>query len=297
MIRAPHKPQRLSSSWKPDSPNARLGRHVGRRPTRGWFLPFLFLCVSCHPTPSSEKKTVVRVAVATNFIETARTLAEQFERESGAHLQISSGSSGNLYAQIVEGAPYDVLLSADSDRPTRLLAEAKGVKGSLFTYALGRLALLCSEKHKNQCLRIQASPEPRAALASWLSASKGRITLADPRVAPYGLAARESLQSLGVWDPLKKKLIVAESVSQAFHFVISGNVEAGFVSLSQVKNTSAEYVVLPETLHSTIEQKALLLKPQAEARKFLNFISHSPTALRLIEEAGYRLPSVGGTKP
>jgi molybdate transport system substrate-binding protein len=121
-----------------------------------------------------------------------------------------------------------------------------------------------------------------------LSASEGKLSLADPALAPYGLAAKQVLTTKSRWKDLKWQFIVAESVGQAFHFVATENVDAGFVALSQLQGTSASFVPVPDELHTPIQQKALLLKEKPPARAFWNFLRQSPIALRLIDKAGYR---------
>jgi molybdate transport system substrate-binding protein len=254
-------------------------------------LALTLLNVGCRSEGTTRENPTLRVAVATNFASTANDIARAFEKETGENVELSFGSSGKLFAQITEGAPYDLFLSADAERPTRLLAAGHGVAGSLFTYAEGRLALLCSKKREAVCQRVNTSPNQSRELVKWLSESEGKLSLADPTLAPYGLAAREVLTTSVPWGDLKWQMILAESVGQAFHFVATENVDAGFVALAQVRGTPAVFVPVPDELHSPIRQKALLLRESPRAKAFWSFLRESPVALRLIAEAGYRLAS------
>ena len=215
-----------------------------------------------------------RVAVAANFAVTAQRLAEDFRAQSGHTLALSSGSTGKFYAQIKSGAPFDVLLSADEDTPRRLESEKFAVAGSRFTYALGRLVLW--------------SPKPgfgdEDALRSQLFA---RLAIANPRLAPYGLAARQTLEKLGLWEGLQKKLVQGENIAQTFQFVSTGNADAGFVALSQVREARAgtgSHWLVPERYHSRLRQDAVLLARGAgndAARGFLAYLKSARAAERI----------------
>ncbi len=220
----------------------------------------------------------IAVAVAANFRTTLQQLSQHFEAEQGDKVRISSASTGILYAQIRRGAPFDLLLAADQQRPQRLEQEGESVAGSRFTYALGRLALW-----------IPAAPSKVSAQSL---GSVARLAIANPKTAPYGLAAQETLSNLGVTPP---RLVQGTNIAQTYQFVASGNAEAGLVALAQLKQANAapdSYWIVPATLHQPIQQQALLLKragDNAAAQRFYHFL-RSDNAAALITQAGYDLP-------
>ncbi|WP_193187307.1 molybdate ABC transporter substrate-binding protein [Nisaea sediminum] len=222
------------------------------------------------------------VAVAANFTSTAQKLADTFERRSGHKLVIATGSTGQLYAQIRQGAPFDALLAADQLRPARLFAE-KQAAAKPFTYATGQLALW--------------SPDPGRISsdgAAFLASDKvGRIALANPKLAPYGLAARESLEAMGLWDGYRDRIVMGQNIAQAFQITASGGVSAGFVALSQLQDAPAglkgSHWVVPAELHTPIRQDAVLLlrgKGNPAAKAFLAFLTEAE-ACTAIRAAGY----------
>lgn len=223
-----------------------------------------------------------RVAVASNFLPTLRLLAEDFASQTGHRLRISSASSGKLYAQILNGAPFELFLSADSLRPQRLLAEGAVADGRIGTYARGRLVLWLP--------RRQTDAEGCRAL---LSSSPGlRLAMANPRTAPYGQAAWQALTALGL-EPEKMNLVFGDNVAQAWTFANSGAVDGGLVAAAQLRphHPGCRWL-LPEKLHSPLDQQAVLLErgednPAAQA--FFRYL-FGPTARRLIAQAGYQLP-------
>jgi molybdate transport system substrate-binding protein len=224
----------------------------------------------------------VHVAVATNFAATCRAIGDAFTAESKLAVLISEGSTGKLTAQIANGAPFEVFLSADAERPARLEAERHAVPATRFVYALGRLSLWSA----------------RAEFVTG-EATLGRddfrhLAIANPALAPYGAAARDVLQRLQLWDRLAPKLVRGEDVGQAYHFVATGNAELGFVALAQIAgHHEGSRWVVPAELYAPIEQQAVLLPPgrdDAAARAFLAFLQSEP-ARALIEAAGYGVPS------
>jgi molybdate transport system substrate-binding protein len=225
----------------------------------------------------------VHVAVAQSLAEPARRIGEAFSAASGDGLVVSAGSTGKLYAQIANGAPFDVFLSADAERPALLERKGLAVQGSRFTYALGRLALW------------SADPERVDAAGAVLEARDWRhLAIANPALAPYGAAAREVLTRRGLWERVEKRIVQGEDVAQAYHFVATGNAELGFVALAQLagKSSGSRWLV-PEDLHAPLEQQAVLLeraRDNAAAEAFLEFLRHD-TARAVIEAAGYRLPT------
>lgn len=223
----------------------------------------------------------VHVAVATNFLPTARGIGEAFRAGSGADVVLSDGSTGKLYAQIVNGAPFAVFLSADVERPRKLEAEGHAVPGTRRTYALGRLTL------------YSARPGFVTGEATLRQGDFRHLAIANPELAPYGAAARDVLVRLGLLGSLEPRLVRGEDVGQTFAFVASGAAELGFVALSQaIRAGGGSRWDVPAALHAPLEQQAVLLGPgrdDAAARAFLDFLA-SERARALIERAGYALP-------
>lgn len=221
------------------------------------------------------------VAVAANFADPIKAIAADFHTATGHTLKISTGATGKFYAQIVNGAPFDVLLAADDETPARLLAEKHAVPGSAFTYAVGRLVLWSADAGK-----IDAN-------ATALKSDDFRfLSIANPRTAPYGRAALETLAALKLNVPENKR-VVGESIAQAYQFAATGNAELGFVALSQVwqdgKLTAGSAWIVPTTLHAPIRQDAVLLLRGAQnpaARALLDWLK-SPAAKKRIAAFGY----------
>lgn len=227
----------------------------------------------------------VHIAVAQSFAPLARELSSAFERASGENTVISSGSTGKLYAQIANGAPFDVFLAADAARPARLEREGLAVATSRFTYALGRLALWSADP-------ARVDPEGRVLE----SGTWRHLAIANPDLAPYGKAALEVLEGLGLRERLAARLVRGEDIGQTFQFVVSGNAELGFVAWSQLvaigEGRGSRWLV-PESLHAPIEQQAVWLARAAEnagAGAFLAFL-RSPDARARIASAGFGVPA------
>jgi molybdate transport system substrate-binding protein len=228
----------------------------------------------------------VQLAVAANFAAPAKHLAERFAQGSGGHkVLISTGSTGKFYAQIKNGAPFDVLLSADAETPSRMEKEGLVVPGQRFTYALGKLVLWSPQANlvdeRGEVLRKQAFR---------------RLSIANPRLAPYGAAAQQVMEKLGVWSGLQERLVLGENIAQAYQFVSSGNAELGFVAYSQIRDpdraTTGSFWLVPQTLYAPIQQDAALLiraEGNQAARQFLAFLRSAP-ARELILAYGYDLP-------
>ena len=236
--------------------------------------------------PRSAPAEELNVAVAANFFGTLQKLAPSFEEASGDKLVVSSGSSGQFYTQIKQGAPFDVLLSADSDRPKQLEMEGLALAGSRFTYAVGTLVLW--------------SPKADVVDSDGNVLKSGRfrmLGIADPRNAPYGAAAQQVLTALGLWDKLNqdKKLAVGENITQAWQFVATGNVDFGFVALSQVVDGGAirgSSWVPPLALYTPIDQDAVILartSKRKNAEAFMTWLRHDRAAIAAIKAAGYRV--------
>lgn len=224
----------------------------------------------------------LRIAVTSNFRAAMGSLEAAWEAHSGHRLQLSFGSTGKHYAQIRNGAPFDVFLAADSLRPELLERDGLAAPGSRFTYAVGRLVLW--------------SPQPDLVDADGavLHTDKfRRLAIANPEHAPYGAAAREVLEALGQWQRLSARIVRGENVAQAFHFVSSGNAELGFFALAQTvgrdEAASGSSWRVPQALYTPIRQQAVLLSDSAPARSFLAWL-RGDRATAIICDYGYDLP-------
>lgn len=231
------------------------------------------LALACATGAAPASAEEVRVAVAANFRATCEALARRFEARGGPRVLISVGSTGSLCAQIRNGAPFDLFLAADAERPAAL--EAEGLTLERWTYARGRLVLTGHDP------RAPQTPE-----ASLRAGAFQHLALANPDAAPYGAAARLTLQRLGLWEALLPRLVYGESVTQTYQFVRSGSAELGFVSRAQVDPARERFWLVPEELHAPLRQDAVLLKGAPGARALWAYLQ-SPPAQALIEAAGY----------
>lgn len=233
--------------------------------------------------PLTARAGEVLAAVAANFAEAAGALAPVFHETTGHSLTVTTGSTGKLYAQVSEGAPFDVMLSADAATPARLVEEGKAIAGSAFTYAVGRLTLW--------------SPDPDRIVEDGTVALNDPglrfLAIANPDLAPYGTAAREALQGLGLWEALQPKIVMGQNIGQTNSLVASGAAEMGFVALSAVLSPrNAEKGSrwdVPQELYAPIRQDAVLLNHGADnpaAAAFLDFLK-SPEAGAVIFAFGY----------
>jgi molybdate transport system substrate-binding protein len=222
----------------------------------------------------------VNVAVAANFTQAAKDIAEAFHASTGDDAVLSFGSTGKLYTQIANGAPFKVFLAADQERPAKAETDGLAVAGSRFTYATGKIVLYSTD--------ASVAVADGAALKTPDAVTK--IAIANPKTAPYGTAAVEAMKALGVYDGLETKLVQGDSIAQTFQFVESGNAAMGFVALSQVIGTSAgAQWVVPQTLYTPIRQDAVLLKTgEADdtAKAFVAFLK-SDKARQIIAHYGY----------
>lgn len=232
-------------------------------------------------TGASALAAETKVAVAANFTEPAREIAAGFEAKTGHKATLSFGSSGQFYAQIANGAPFEVFLSADSERPARAEAEGLTVPGSRFTYATGRLVLWS---------RTAGLVDSRGAVLA-----KGRfekLAIADAKAAPYGQAAVETLTRLKLYDAVKPKIVTGASITQTYQYVQTGAAELGLVALSQVINApGGSRWIVPPDYHRPIEQQAVLLKTGAgntAARAFLQYLKGAE-ARAIIKRYGYEI--------
>jgi molybdate transport system substrate-binding protein len=224
----------------------------------------------------------VQVAVAANFAGPLAKVQEGFTAATGHTLKVSAGSTGKFYAQIVAGAPFEVLLAADDETAKRLVASGHAVAGSNFTYAIGRLVLW------------SAQPGFVDDQGAVMAAGKfAHLAIANPKVAPYGAAGFEVLKARGLTDALRPKVVTAESIAQAYQFVSTGNAELGFVALSQVaapgKAAAGSYWLVPASLYREIRQDAALLKAGEKNQAAIALLAYLKTAaaLEVIKTYGY----------
>ncbi|MHA6690649.1 molybdate ABC transporter substrate-binding protein [Devosia sp. A449] len=218
----------------------------------------------------------VSVAVAANFTKVAEELAPIFKAETGHDVVYSFGATGQLYAQITQGAPFEVLLAADDERPTKAVVDGLGVDGSVFTYAIGALAL------------YSTSLDLADGTAVLSGGAFDKLAIADPAAAPYGRAAVETIEALGLTEAITPKLVTGENITQTLQFIESGNAELGFVAASQVVGKTSVWIV-PAELYEPIRQDVVLLKTgetSPAATAYVEFL-RSEKAVAVIEAAGY----------
>lgn len=228
----------------------------------------------------------VTVAVASNFTGAMKEIAAAFEKASGHEVKLAFGSSGKFYAQIRNGAPFQVFFSADSAKPQALEKAGLALPGSRFTYAVGSLALWSPRAER-----------VRDGAALLKSGEFGKLALANPKLAPYGVAAVEVLRSLGLEAATRSHWVLGENIAQTFQFVASGNADLGFVALSQIQRgghiEQGSAWIVPTDLYSPIRQDAVLLKAGADssaARALLHFV-RGKQAAAIIAAYGYRTES------
>ena len=233
----------------------------------------------------SVQAETINVAVAANFTAPAKALAETFQKETGHEAKLSFGATGAFYTQIKQGAPFDVFLAADDKRPIKLEEGGAIVPGSRFTYAIGQLVLWSNTPGK-----VDANGDVLK------TGDFNKLAIANPKLAPYGAAAEETLKKRGLWDALQPKLVMGESIGQTQNFVATGNAELGFVAMSQVlengKLKGGSMWIVPASDHQPIIQDAVILKRAAEnpAAKAWVELLQSPATKALLKEYGYATP-------
>ncbi|MDG1581745.1 molybdate ABC transporter substrate-binding protein [Pseudomonas sp. GOM6] len=242
---------------------------------------FLILSLACSGTALAEQ---VQVAVAANFTAPMKALAADFEKDTGHTLKAAYGATGQFYAQIHNGAPFEVFLAADDSTPAKLEREGHAVPGSRFTYAIGTLALWSAKEGyvDRQGLVLR-------------DAAFQHLAVANPKTAPYGLAALQTLTRLGLKQALAKKLVEGQNIAQTHQFVASGNAELGFVALSQIyqngRITGGSAWLVPSEMHDPIRQDALILskgKDNPAARALVEYLRGAKAA-EVIRAYGYQL--------
>lgn len=248
---------------------------------RGHVAAVLLLSLISTPLCAAE----ISAAVAANFAAPMERIAALFHKESGHTVKLSLGASGKLYTQIKGGAPFDVFLSADEEMPKRLLQEGLAIAGSRFVYATGRLVLWSVQP---------GLVDDKGAV---LNSSKfERLAYANPSLSPYGIATRETLTKLTMWNAMQKKLKKADDVTQAYRLAASESADMAFTALSQVmrdgKVATGSWWLVPPELHNPIRQSAVLLsgaKEQAAAKALLAFLK-GDKAKAVLRGFGYEMP-------
>jgi molybdate transport system substrate-binding protein len=248
------------------------------KPYRSFLMNRAFpaLLLSAFLFTTAARADSVSVAVAANFTKVAEELAPIFKAETGHDVTFSFGATGQLYTQISQGAPFEILLAADDERPTKAVADGLGVDGSVFTYAIGALAL------------YSTTVDVADGEAGLKADAFDKIAIADPATAPYGQAAVETIEALGLTAAITPKLVTGENITQTLQFIESGNAELGFVAASQVAGRAGVWIV-PSTLYQPIRQDAVLLKigeTNPAATAFVDFLK-SEKAVEVIRAAGY----------
>ncbi len=258
-------------------------RHRGK----SWLV--LWVCCLWF-APAQAHAGEVLVAVAGNFLNPMKEVTRAFEAETGHQTAVSPGSTGKLYAQLRHGAPYEVFLAGDRERPLLLEKAGLAVEGSRFTYAVGRLVLW--SRH-SMC-------PPREARQVLAQGAFRHVAIANPKTAPYGKASVQVMQKWGVWEGLRARLVQGENIAQTFQFVASGNADLGFVALSQIEDPrfrgGGTRWDIPENLYESLKQDAVLLKTGRSNPAALALLSFLQTeqARAVIKRYGYRVVTEEG---
>lgn len=244
----------------------------------------LFIALAACTTANLAMAQDVQVAVAANFTAPIQAIAKDFEKDTGHKLVIATGATGQFYAQIKNGAPFEVFLAADDSTPAKLEKEGDTVAGTRFTYAVGTLALWSAKDGyvdaKGEVLKKNEYKH---------------LSIANPKAAPYGLAATQVLEKLGLTAQVQGKLVEGQNITQAQQFISSGNAELGFVALSQIykdgKVTGGSAWIVPAELHDPIKQDAVILakgKDNAAAKALVDYLKGDKAAA-VIKSYGYAL--------
>ncbi len=238
------------------------------------YLLYVLLLTPCAALPDT-----IRIAVASNFNEPIKAIAAKYQQQTGHRVILVVGSTGKHFAQIINGAPFEIFFAADRRRPQLLEERGVAISGSRFTYAYGRLILWSSRTNY-----VDAEGEVL------ITGEFKRLAIANPKLAPYGKAAQQVLQNKGLWKDMQSRLIRGESIGQTYQFVRTENAELGFVAYSQVLRpnlkSSGSYWVVPQSLYQPIEQQAVLLKENTIARDFISFVKKQEIK-KIIVKFGY----------
>ena len=253
-------------------------------PRASRFAPAALMSLLAVCTAGSAQADEVQVAVAANFTAPLQAIAADFEKDTGHKLIAAYGATGQFYAQIKNGAPFEVFLSADDSTPQKLENEGDTVKGSRFTYAIGTLALWSAKDgYVDNQGKVLSDNQYQ------------HLAIANPKAAPYGLAATQVLARLGLTDQVKAKIVEGQNITQAYQFVSTGNAELGFVALSQVykdgKVSGGSAWIVPADMHDPIKQDAVILnkgKDNPAAKALVDYLK-GPKAAAVIKSYGYQL--------
>lgn len=234
---------------------------------------------------SSAGAAEVNVAVAANFTAPMKDIAAIYEKDTGNKVLASFGATGAFYAQIKNGAPYQVLFAADAKTPKKIEDEGLGVKGSAKPYAYGKLVLWSAAPNfvkENKDFILDASVQ--------------KIAVANPKLAPYGEAAYQTMQKWGNLEKAEPKFVTGDNIGKTFQYVSTSNAQVGFVALSQVfkdgKMTSGSGWIIPSDMYSPIRQDSVVLNPGKDNKavaEFMKFMATSPKVRKVIESYGYGL--------
>lgn len=246
------------------------------------FVLFVLFSIMILPVSAPANAGELKVAVSANFKTTLDKIVALFEQQTQHKIIITVASSGTLFSQISHGAPFDVFLSADSERPQKLVAQNLALPESLFTYAIGQLVFWAPNKYL---------PE-QDTVNSFIASQRGKLAIANPRLAPYGQSAYQYITDNALLPLVKRKLIKGNNVAQSFQFIESGNAESGIVSYSQLLDAgiSNHYRLLPQDQYPAIKQQGVILKSSSNialAKQLFAFIKHHNKSLIL--NAGYLL--------
>jgi len=246
------------------------------------FAPYFILVSLLLVFPQTLIAGEIRVAVASNFTSTMKLLAAQYKQQTGNKVILAAGSTGKHFAQISNGAPFDAFFAADTRHPALLETKELAIPDTRFTYAIGRLVLW--SKDENFIDNTDNILE---------SGNFTRLAIANPKLAPYGMAAQQALKAKGLWTQLQDRIVRGENIAQTLQFIRSGNAQLGFVALSQIQQlhpkAKGSYWIVDPLLYDPIQQQAILLKDKPEARLLLKFVK-SNAGRAIIKRNGYDLP-------
>jgi molybdate transport system substrate-binding protein len=254
----------------------------------------LLLLVMVLPIAGPTRAQEIRVAAAADLKFAMKDVADQFEKQTGTKVEVTYGSSGNFFSQLQNGAPFDLFFSADIDYPRKLEEAGLAEPGTLYEYAIGRIAIWTPADAKVDVVR--------QGWKTLLEASVQKIAIANPEHAPYGRAAVAALEKAGIYDQVKSKLVYGENISQAAQFVQSGNAQAGIVAMSLAVSPGmkeGKRWEIPVDMHPPIEQAAILLKTsknKTNASAFLEFVK-SEGGRATLGKYGFTIPGANAARP